>query len=146
VTLRSANPSDPPKVTLNFMKERVDREATRDGLRMLRAVYNTKPLSDLISNEFMPGADVNSDDDLDAYIRKTAEVCHHPVGTCSMGTNGQSVVDPELRVHGLDGLRVVDASVMPMVPSGNTNAPTIMIAEKASDMILGKAPLPAAEL
>ena len=97
VTLRSANPSDPPKVTLNFMKERVDREATRDGLRMLRKVYNTKPLSDMISNEFMPGADVNSDDDLDAYIRKTAEVCHHPVGTCSMGTNGHSVVDPELR-------------------------------------------------
>jgi choline dehydrogenase len=128
------------------MKERVDREATRDGLRMLRTVYNTKPLSDMISNEFMPGADVNSDDDLDAYIRKTAEVCHHPVGTCSMGTNGHSVVDPELRLHGIEGLRVVDASVMPLVPSGNTNAPTIMIAEKASDMILGKAPLPAAEL
>jgi choline dehydrogenase len=146
VTLRSANPNDPPKVTLNFMKERVDREATRDGLRMLRKVYNTKPLSDMISSEVMPGIDVESDDAFDAYIRKTADVCHHPVGTCSMGANGQSVVDPELRVHGIEGLRVVDASVMPLVPSGNTNAPTIMIAEKASDMILGKAPLPAAEL
>jgi choline dehydrogenase len=146
VTLRSANPNDSPKVTLNFMKERVDREATRDGLRMLRKVYNTTPLSEMIASEIMPGPDVNTDDELDAYIRKMAEVCHHPVGTCSMGINGQSVVDPELRVHGLEGLRVVDASVMPLVPSGNTNAPTIMIAEKASDMILGKAPLPAAEL
>ncbi len=146
VTLRSANPKDPPKIQLNFMKERVDREATRDGLRMLRKVYNTKPLSDMISSEVMPGPDVNTDDEFDAYIRQGAEVCHHPVGTCSMGVNGQSVVDPELRVHGIEGLRVVDASVMPLVPSGNTNAPTIMIAEKASDMILGKAPLPAAEL
>jgi choline dehydrogenase len=146
VTLRSANPNDPPKVTLNFMKEQVDRDATRDGLRMLRKVYNTKPLSEMIASKVMPGPDVNTDDELDAYIRKMAEVCHHPVGTCSMGINGQSVVDPELRVHGLEGLRVVDASVMPLVPSGNTNAPTIMIAEKASDMILGKAPLPAAEL
>jgi choline dehydrogenase len=146
VTLRSANPKDPPKIQLNFMKERVDREATRDGLRMLRKVFNTKPLSDMIKQEVLPGGDVTSDEALDAYIRGGAEVCHHPVGTCSMGSNGQSVVDPELRVHGLAGLRVVDASVMPLVPSGNTNAPTIMIAEKASDMILGKPPLPAAEL
>jgi choline dehydrogenase len=146
VTLRSTNPKDPPKIQLNFMKERVDREATRDGLRLLRKVFNTEPLADMIKAEVLPGADVESDEALDAYIRKGAEVCHHPVGTCSMGVNGHSVVDPELRVHGIAGLRVVDASVMPMVPSGNTNAPTIMIAEKASDMILGKAPLPTAEL
>jgi choline dehydrogenase len=146
VTLRSTNPKDPPKIQLNFMKERVDREATRDGLRMLRKVFNTEPLAGMVKDEVMPGADVQSDEALDAYIRGGAEVCHHPVGTCSMGVNGHSVVDPELRVHGIAGLRVVDASVMPIVPSGNTNAPTIMIAEKASDMILGKAPLPAAEL
>jgi len=146
VTLRSANPKAPPKVTLNFMKEEVDREATRDGLRLLRKVYNTKPLSEMIASEIMPGAGVDTDDELDAYVRKMADVCHHPVGTCSMGVNAEAVVDPELRVRGLEGLRVVDASVMPLVPSGNTNAPTIMIAEKASDMILGKPPLPAAEL
>jgi choline dehydrogenase len=146
VTLRSANPSDPPKITLNFMKERADRDATREGLRMLRKVFNTAPLSDLVKQETMPGSYVTSDADLDGYIRKMVEVCHHPVGTCSMGVNGQSVVDPELRVHGIEGLRVVDASVMPLVPSGNTNAPTIMIAEKASDMILGKEALPAVEL
>jgi choline dehydrogenase len=146
VTLRSADPKAAPKVTLNFMKERADREATREGLRMLRKVFNTAPLSDMVKGEIMPGPEVQSDDDLDAYIRKTAEVCHHPVGTCGMGVNGAAVVDPQLRVRGLDGLRVVDASVMPMVPSGNTNAPTIMIAEKASDMIRGRSPLPAAEL
>jgi choline dehydrogenase-like flavoprotein len=146
VTLRSANPADPPKIQLNFMKERTDREATREGLRTLRRVFNTKPLADMVRQEVLPGPEVNSDEEWDAYIRKGAEVCHHPVGTCSMGPNGEAVVDPQLRVHGLEGLRVVDASVMPLVPSGNTNAPTIMIAEKASDMIRGRAALPAAEL
>jgi len=146
VSLRSANPSDPPKITLNFMKERADRVATRDGLRMLRKVFNTAPLSDMVKLETMPGAEIDSDEGLDAYIRKAAEVCHHPVGTCSMGANGQSVVDPELRVHGIEGLRVVDASIMPTVPSGNTNAPTIMIAEKASDLIRGRPAMAPAEL
>ncbi|MGH7073638.1 MAG: GMC family oxidoreductase [Stellaceae bacterium] len=146
VTLRSPNPADPPKIQLNFMKERADREAIRDGLRMLRQVFNTEPLSALVKEEVMPGANVDSDEAWDAYVRQGADVCHHPVGTCSMGTHDEAVVDPQLRVRGLEGLRVVDASVMPMVPSGNTNAPTIMIAEKAADMIRGWAPLPAAEL
>ncbi|MGH6990156.1 MAG: GMC oxidoreductase, partial [Stellaceae bacterium] len=99
-----------------------------------------------VKEEVMPGANVDSDEAWDAYVRQGADVCHHPVGTCSMGTHDEAVVDPQLRVRGLEGLRVVDASVMPMVPSGNTNAPTIMIAEKAADMIRGWAPLPAAEL
>jgi choline dehydrogenase len=90
----------------------------------------------------MPGAHVTKDDQIDAFVRRTAETIYHPVGSAKMGTGSDSVVDPQLKVHGIDGLRVVDASVMPTLVSGNTNAPTIMIAEKASDMILGRAPLP----
>ena len=89
---------------------------------------------------------MTSDSDLDAYLRKTLELDHHPVGTCAMGTQDDAVVDPELKVRGLQGLRVVDASVMPLVPGGNTNAPTVMVAEKASDMIRGRTPMPAAAL
>jgi choline dehydrogenase len=89
---------------------------------------------------------VTSDADIDAYVRASLELDHHPVGTCAMGTDENAVVDPELRVRGVEGLRVVDASVMPLVPGGNTNAPTVMVAEKASDMIRGRAPLPAASV
>jgi choline dehydrogenase len=93
--------------------------------------------------ELMPGAHVRNDDQIDAFIRETAETIYHPVGTAKMGNDNMSVVDGQLRVHGVEGLRVIDASVMPTLVSGNTNAPTIMIAEKASDMILGRAALPA---
>ena len=82
-----------------------------------------------------------TDDEIDAYTRETAGVTQHPVGTCTMGHGSMSVVDPQLRVHGIEGLRVVDASIMPTVPGGNTNAPTIMVGEKAADLILGKAAL-----
>jgi choline dehydrogenase len=144
VGLRSANPAEPPKVVLNFMKERSDREAIRQGIRMLREVYASPPLDRFVVREAWPGADVQSDEALDAYVRERVEVGHHPVGTCGMGVNGEAVVDPQLRVHGIEGLRVVDASVMPLVPSGNTYAPTLMVAEKAADMIRGREPLSAA--
>jgi choline dehydrogenase len=146
VTLRSADPAAPPRVTLNFFKEEADRAAIRAGVRRLREVYGTAPLADLVKGEMEPGASARTDAEIDAYARQRVEVGHHPVGTCGMGTGAQAVVDPQLRVRGLAGLRVVDASVMPMVPSGNTNAPTIMIAEKAADMILGHTPLPAAAI
>jgi choline dehydrogenase len=97
-------------------------------------------MAGLIARESIPGADVQSDGAIDAHVRATAGTTQHPVGTCAIGP----VVDPELRVHGLAGLRVVDASVMPDVPGGNTNGPTIMIAEKASDLIRGRS-LPAIE-
>jgi choline dehydrogenase len=140
VTLRSTNPADKARIRLNILKAPEDLATLRRGVRMMRDIYKTRPLADTIVRETYPGADKHSDDALDAYLRDAAEVGHHPVGTCKMGTDAMAVVDPELRVHGIKGLRVVDASIMPEVPSGNTNAPTIMIAEKAADLIRGRAP------
>jgi choline dehydrogenase len=139
--LRSADPRDPPRIWLNFLGTENDRATARECIRLVRRIYNTPPLGRLIARETSPGAEVVSNADLDAFIRRTAEVGHHPVGTCAMGNGVAAVVDPQLRVHGLQGLRVVDASVMPTVPGGNTNGPTIMIAERAADLIAGKTPL-----
>jgi choline dehydrogenase/4-pyridoxate dehydrogenase len=104
------------------------------------------PLSAFVAREIAPGADIESDSDLDAYIRATAATAHHPLGTCKMGpaSDKLAVVDPELRLYGVAGLRVVDASVMPDLVGGNINAPVIMIAEKAADLIRGREPLPEA--
>lgn len=146
VTLRSADHSAPPRIQLNMLSTETDRRSMRDGLRLIRHLYASGPLGKMITKEATPGAEINSDADLDAHIRRVCDVGHHPVGTCAMGQDGRSVVDPTLKVRGLEGLRVVDASVMPLVPGGNTNAPTIMIAEKAVDMIRGRPALAPAEL
>ena len=143
VGLRSADPADPPKIPLNFLAHRGRPGDARRGIRIVREIYNTPPLRDAIARETSPGPEVVSDAELDAYHPRAAEVGHHPVGTCAMGVGPRAVVDPELRVRGIEGLRVVDASVMPTVPGGNTNAPTIMIAEKASDLISGRKALAA---
>jgi choline dehydrogenase len=105
-----------------------------------RAVFATPAFDRFRGPELMPGAAVRSDEEINTFIRQSAETIYHPVGTAKMGTGEDAVVDPRLRVHGIEGLRVVDASVMPTLISGNTNAPTIMIAEKAADMILGRPP------
>jgi choline dehydrogenase len=102
----------------------------------VRKLFATEPLAGLIANEVKPGPDVRDDEALDAYLRANVRVTQHPVGTCAMGTNDDAVVTPRLLVRGVEGLRVVDASIMPTVPGGNTNAPVIMIAEKAADLIL----------
>ncbi|TKD50654.1 GMC family oxidoreductase [Sphingomonas baiyangensis] len=143
VTLRSADPRAHPAILLNNFADPADLRTARDGIRLARHIYAAGPQGEITGDELLPGAALQSDDELDSHIRATAQVTQHPVGTCSMGTGSMSVVDPELRVHGIEGLRVVDASVMPTVPGGNTNAPTIMVAEKASDMILGLPALPA---
>ena len=143
VTLKSADPKDFPAITLNNFAEAADLRTARDGIRIARRIYRTEPQASLTGVELLPGEDKQSDVDLDAHIRATAGVTQHPVGTCAMGHGSMSVVDPQLRVHGLEGLRVVDASIMPTVPGGNTNAPVIMVAEKAADMILGRPPLAA---
>jgi choline dehydrogenase len=141
IKLRSADPRDAPRIWLNFLSTEGDRATARQCIRLTREIYNTKPLADLIVRETSPGADVASDEALDAFTRRAAEVGHHPVGTCAMGVGAGAVVDPQLRVRGVEALRVVDASVMPTVPGGNTNGPTIMIAERAADLIRGRIPL-----
>ena len=108
----------------------------------MRHVLTRPAMARYSTGEIWPGAEVAGDDQIDAFVRSAAGTVYHPVGTCRMGVGVESVVDEQLRVHGIAGLRVVDASVMPTIVGGNTNAPTIMIAEKAADMILGHPPLP----
>jgi choline dehydrogenase len=139
ITLKSADPLTAAIIQPNYLEAEEDRRAMREGVKLAREVFAQASFDPYRGPELMPGAHVTKDDQIDAFIRKTAETIYHPVGSAKMGTDGESVVDPQLRVHGLEGLRVVDASVMPALVSGNTNAPTIMIAEKASDMILGRA-------
>ena len=143
VWLKSADPHDLPAIQLNLFDNAADFATARAGFRIARRIYGTEPMAGLIDHEVTPGAKVQSDDELDAHIRSSATTTQHPVGTCSMGIGPNAVVDPQLRVRGIGGLRVVDASIMPDVPGGNTNGPTIMIAEKASDIIRGRT-LPAA--
>src|SRR3569623_3468247 len=138
VTLAATEPAGAPKILLNILDKDEDLATLRRGVRMMRDIYATRPLAAHIVRETYPGPQEQSDAEHEAYLRDAAEIGHHPVGTCAMGTGPNAVVDPQLRVHGLEGLRVVDASIMPEVPSGNTNAPTIMLAEKAADIIRGR--------
>jgi choline dehydrogenase len=142
VTLRSSSPADKPRIWLNVLATDGDLATARRGVQVARRIYSTAPQSALIDHEIAPGTAVLSDGDLNAYIRARAGVTQHPVGTCAMGSGSDAVLDPHLRVRGIAGLRVVDASVMPTVPGGNTNAAVIMIAEKAADLILGHALAP----
>ena len=148
IRLRSSNPRDKVKIHQNFLAAENDRKTLRDGLRLVREIATQKPLDPFRGEEIAPGPAVQSDDELDAYVRETGWTAHHPLGSCKMGADGDAmaVVDPELRVRGVEGLRVVDASVIPDMVGGNINAPVIMIAEKASDHIRGRAPLEPAEV
>jgi choline dehydrogenase len=143
ISLKSADPLVAPVIQPNYLEAEEDRRALREGTRLAREIFAQEAFDPYRGPELMPGAHIQKDEQIDTWIRKTAETIYHPVGSAKMGTDSDSVVDPQLRVHGIEGLRVVDASVMPALVSGNTNAPTIMIAEKASDMILGRTPLPA---
>jgi choline dehydrogenase len=134
--IRSADPTAPPEIRINYLATETDRRAFIDGIRILRRVLAAPALKAYCVDEVYPGAKVVSDEDLLEFCRKTGSTVYHPTSTCRMGNDALAVVDQRLRVRGIDGLRVVDASIMPDLMSGNTNAPTIMIAEKASDMIL----------
>jgi choline dehydrogenase len=145
VELKSNDPREVASVTLNILATEGDREQMRRAFRTTRCIYNTAPMADLIASERTPGAQVQSDEELDAFIRASCYVAQHPVGTCAMAQGASSVVDAELKVIGIEGLRIADCSVMPTVPGGNTNLPAIMVGEKAADLIRGQA-LPRAEL
>jgi choline dehydrogenase len=144
VKLRSADPHAAPLIQFNLLTERADIDTMIRGVRMAREIYREKPVADLIAREMFPGPGVTSDADLEQAIRNNASHRAHPTGSCAMGVDGDAVVDAALRVRGIESLRVVDASVMPEVIGGNTNVPTIMIAEKAADLIRGRS-LPPAE-
>lgn len=146
VKLRSADPFDHARVFNDFLSTEADRQALRDCIRMMREIARQPALDGYRGKELAPGEDVASQDGIDAFIRQTMMTVFHPIGTCRMGSDDDSVVDLEFRVRGVEGLRVVDASVMPDLVGGNINIPVMMVAEKASDVILGKPPLPAAEL
>ena len=136
--LRSADPRDPPRIRTGLLATEADRIAARSMFRFIRTFFGTAPLRDLIACELMPGAALDSDADIDGYLRKAIQTAMHPAGSCAMGTSANtSVVDAQLRVHGIAQLRVADTSIMPTIVSGNTGAPAIMIGEKAADMILG---------
>jgi choline dehydrogenase len=138
VRIASADPTVHPAIDPRYFSVADDLRVLRDGIRMMRELIRQPAYDAFRGTEYAPGAAATSDADLDAYIAAQANTLYHPVGTCRMGTDAASVVDPELRVHGLDGLRVIDASVMPDITSGNTHFPTMMLAERAADLILGK--------
>jgi choline dehydrogenase len=141
VRIKSPDPLQPPAIRFNFLETKSDVQALTAGMRLARKFTQQPALAPYVAEELLPGPQVNTDAEFEENIRVTANSNLHPVGTCRMGPEGDSVVDPRLRVYGVEGLRVVDAAIMPTVPAGNTNAPTIMIAEKAADMILEDARL-----
>jgi choline dehydrogenase len=139
VRIRSADPLTPPAMQANYLSAEADRETLIAGIRLARRLAATRALSPYIKTEYRPGPAAQSDADLLEFARNTGGTIFHPSGTCKMGDaarDRQAVVDSELRVHGLAGLRVIDCSIMPTVTSGNTNVPVVMIAEKAADLIL----------
>ena len=135
IRLRSNNPLDAPAIRGNYFSDERDMKVMLEGVKTARALALTKAFSGYRGSELLPGADTKDDSAFRAHIAKVTETLYHPAGTCKMGQDAAAVVDSELRVHGVEGLRVVDASIMPTVTGGNTNAPTIMIAEKAADLI-----------
>jgi choline dehydrogenase len=138
VTLASADAAAAPRILFNYMATERDRREMRNAIRLTREVMAQGPLDEFRGEELAPGPQVESDADLDAWVRQHGESAYHPCGTCRMGADDEAVVDAEGRVHGVEGLRVVDASIMPRIASGNLNAPTIMIAEKIADAIRGR--------
>ena len=139
IHVTSTDPSRPPAINFNFLSDENDRTALLSGMKIVRDWINAPAMDDYRGVELAPGEALQKDDELLDWVRQTAETTYHPVGTCKMGSDPMAVVDDQLRVHGIQGLRVADASIMPTLTSGNTNAPSIMIGEKASTLILAAA-------
>ena len=139
VWLRSADPTDKPRLITNSLGPPDDLASMLAGMRLAREIAHRTPLEETIVKELKPGAAELDDEQLAADLRRRLMLIYHPVGTCRMSdSDPNAVVDSQLRVHGLEGVRVADASIMPIIPGGNTNAPTMMIAEKAADLIRGR--------
>jgi choline dehydrogenase len=136
VHVTSADPTKPPAINFNFLSAPIDAELTVRAIRIARSIMNAPALAPMQVTELAPGAARDTDDEIIAWVKEAAETTYHPVGTCRMGADALAVVDDRLRVRGMEGLRVADASIMPTLTSGNTNAPAIMIGEKAADMVL----------
>ena len=143
ITLRSADPRWKPAIDAGYLTDEADLEVLVAGVRQAREISYAGKLAKLTAGEYAPGEQIDSDDALRAWVRRDVVTLYHPTSTCAMGGDGLGVCDPDLRVRGIEGLRVVDASVLPAVPRGNTNAPTIAIAERAADLIRGRTPLTA---
>ena len=146
VRLASSDPDAPPRIRFNYLQAERDLVELRAGFRHAREILAQPAMRELHGGEISPGASLTSDRDLDAFIRQHVVSSYHPSGTCKMGQDPMAVVDPECRVHGVEGLRVADASIMPLIPSCNLNCPTIMIGEKAADLIAGRPPPPPSDL
>ena len=142
VRIRSADPHAAPSILFNYLSSERDRRELRDSVHLTREIFAQAAFDPWRGAELAPGPEVRTDAEIDAFVRKNVESAFHPSGTCRMGTDERAVTDAETRVHGTEGLRVVDASIMPAIVSGNLNAPTLMLAEKAADLILGRPPPP----
>ena len=147
IRLRSADPRDPPRITFNYLSHPDDWTEMRACVRLTREIFGQKAFDRYRGREIQPGESVQSDADIDAFVRRKLESAYHPSCSCKMGsaTDPMAVVDPSTRVIGVEGLRVVDSSIMPSITTGNLNAPTIMLAEKAADIIRGRTALVAEE-
>ena len=142
IKIKSRNPSEAPGILFNYMSEERDWEEFRDAIRVTRRIIEQPAMDPYRGREIAPGPDVQSDEQLDEFVRNHAETAYHPCGSCRMGEGQDAVVDGQGRVHGLEGLRVIDASLMPVIVTGNLNATTIMMAEKLSDVVRNRKPLP----
>jgi len=142
IALANADPMAAPLIDPNFLGERDDVERLVRGFKLMRRIFQQPALAAHLGKEMPSSAVAQTDDQIEQFIRRFGDTIYHPVGSCRMGTGPMDVVDARLRVHGVQGLRVVDASIMPDIVGGNTNAPTIMIAEKAADMIKADAAQP----
>lgn len=135
IHIRSADPSAQPAIRFNFLGDQIDRETMVEGFKMMRRIVEAPPMDPFRGEEYSPGGDVGSDDEIEHWIRQNSETAYHPIGTCRMGPGPNAVVDERLKIYGIEGLRVADASIFPTMPSGNTNAPSIMVGEKCADLI-----------
>jgi choline dehydrogenase len=135
IHIKSPDPKSHPAIRFNFLADPIDQRTMVDGFRMMRRIVAAQPMEAFRDSEYSPGASVQGDEEILAWIRNNSQTAYHPIGTCRMGTGPNAVVDEKLRVHGLEGLRVADASIFPTMPSGNTNAPSIMVGEKAADIL-----------